>query len=113
MYANSTDPSDAAAYNMTLYGMDQVGAMHSHVIATVGNVSNYFIDNNSTMILQTEHTGVSTALASNATDPFSGLFTAVTNPGSLLPSPSWGLLLPIALFTVAFLIFLFQGLRPR
>ncbi|MGA9141407.1 MAG: hypothetical protein WBZ29_14365 [Methanocella sp.] len=79
--SQAMDSSDMGAYNLTMYGMDSVHSIQSNVIETVGNSSNYFInDTAATMAVQTDHTSVGTSL-------FSPLFN---DPASLLPTHSVG-----------------------
>ena len=39
--AQSMDPSDMEAYNMTMYGINQIHGVKTHIVTTVGNSSNY------------------------------------------------------------------------
>ena len=67
--ALSVDPADMGAYNLTMYGIDQVHFMKNNIVDTVGNASNYDLVNNTTvMALQTDQTGISPSLLSGLAD---------------------------------------------
>jgi hypothetical protein len=67
--AQSVDPSDMGAYNLTMYGIDQVHFMKNNIVDTVGNASNYDLVNNTTvMALQTDQTAISASLLSGLAD---------------------------------------------
>jgi hypothetical protein len=106
--AGSSDPADAAAYGMTMDGMNQIDGITDHVFDTVGNVSNYFINNSSTVTLQTEHTSVAQPLASAPIESFSSLFTHVaSDPGNFVQTNSTGFLVLGVIFSILLLKFLF------
>ena len=108
MQAQSSDPMDTGAYNLTMYGIDQIGLVNRHVMDTVGNVSNYFIDNSSTVNLQTEHTAVASSLASAPVDSISSLFSHVVNdPGNFIQANSTGFIVLIAVFSLLLGKFIF------
>jgi hypothetical protein len=99
--AGSSDPSDTAAYGMTMNGVDQINSITDHVFDTVGNVSNYFINNTSTVALQTEHTSVARPLASAPVDSFSSLFTHIaSDPGNFVHTNSTGFMVLGIIFSV-------------
>jgi hypothetical protein len=106
--AGYSDPTDAVAYGMTMDGMDQIGSITDHVFDTVGNVSNYFINNSSTVVLQTEHTSVAQPLASAPVDSFSSLFTHIaSDPGKFVQTNSTGFMVLGIIFSVLLGKFLF------
>jgi hypothetical protein len=106
--AGSSDPSDAAAYGMTMNGMDQIDGITNRVFDTIGNVSNYFTDNSSTVTLQTEHTSVAQPLASAPVDSFGSLFTHVaSDPGKFVQTNSTGFMILGVIFSILLLKFLF------
>ena len=85
------DASDMEAYNLTMYGMDSVHSVHSNIIETVGNSSNYFINDSTPMMaVQTDQTSIGTSL-------FSPLFN---DPASLLPTHSTGTLIVWVVFAL-------------
>jgi hypothetical protein len=108
MYAQSSDPTDMEAYNMTMQGMNQIDGITTHVFDTVGNVSNYFINNSSTVALQTEQSSIARPLVSVPIDSFSSLFTHMAiDPGQFIHTNSTGLTILGIIFAVLLGKFLF------
>jgi hypothetical protein len=106
--AGSSDPADAAAYGMTMNGVDQIDGITDHVFDTIGNASNYFIDNSSTATLQTEHTSVAQPLASAPIDSFGSLFAhAASDPGQFVQTNSTGFMVLGVIFSLLLCKFLF------
>lgn len=93
MQAQSMDPSDMGAYNLTMYGINQVHDAKTHIFNTVGNVNNYQLPGvaptplATALPLQTEHTGISASLTSGLTGGTDGLFSHIfTDPSSVMPT---------------------------
>jgi hypothetical protein len=106
--AGAPDPVDAAAYDMTMNGLDQINGVTDHVFGTIGNVSNYFINNSSTVALQTEHTSVAQPLASAPIDSFGSLFTHVaSDPGKFVQTNSTGFMVLGVVFSLLLGKFIF------
>jgi hypothetical protein len=106
--AGSSGSGDAAAYGMTMNGMDQINGITDRVFDTIGNVSNYFINNSSTVTLQTEHTSVAQPLSSAPIDSFGSLFTHVaSDPGQFVHTNSTGFMILGIIFSVLLCKFLF------
>jgi hypothetical protein len=99
--SGSMDPSDMEAYNLTMYGMDSVTSVQRNVIENVGNASNYFINNSTTVMtveteLQTEHTGVSSSMISHF----------FSDPTSILPTHDTGTMIVWVVFGAILVMFL-------
>lgn len=108
LHAGYTDPVDAGAYNLTMYGMDQISGIKDHVVDNIGNASNYFINNSSVVTLQTEHTSIAQPVASAPIESFSGLFTHVaTDPGNFVHTNSTGFMVLGIVFSVLLGKFIF------
>jgi hypothetical protein len=108
MQATSSDPADTGAYDMTMYGMDQIGGITGHVLDTIGNASNYFINNSSTVTLQTEHTSIAQPVASAPIDSFGSLFTHVaSDPGNFVHANGTGFMILGIIFSVLLGKFIF------
>lgn len=106
--AQSMDPSDMDAYNMTMSGMDAIHGLTGHIIDTVGNASNYAIGANATVAsIQTEHTSVSSSFTTDLINHAGNtVASAINDPGSLLSGPNTGLLVLGAVVSVALGLFL-------
>src|SRR5512135_2239331 len=64
--AQSMDPSDMGAYNLTMYGMSSIHETKTHIVGTVGNVSNYYLPVDPTPVATSmpyavEHTSISSS----------------------------------------------------
>lgn len=108
LHAGYTDPADAGAYNLTMYGMDQISGIKDHVVDNIGNASNYFINNSSVVTLQTEHTSIAQPVGSAPIDSFSSLFTHVaSDPGNFVHTNSTGFMVLGIVFSVLLGKFIF------
>jgi hypothetical protein len=108
LHAGSSDPLDAGAYNLTMYGVDQISGIKDHVVDNIGNASNYFINNSSVVPLQTEHTSVAQSVATAPVDSFSSLFTHVaSDPGNFVHTNSTGFMVLGIIFSVLLGKFIF------
>lgn len=103
--ASSMDPSDMGAYNLTMYGMNQVHDAQAHIVSTVGDVNNYNISVDPTpvatsMPFQVEHTSISSSLVTY-TGGSNGLFSHfIVDPSSILPTQHPSLWLVYGLFGI-------------
>jgi hypothetical protein len=108
MQATSYDPTDRTAYEMTMNGMNQIGGISDYVFDTVGNASNYALDNSTIVKLQTEHTSIAGAPTQAPVDSFSSLFThAVSDPGQFVHTNSTGFLILGVIFSLLLAKFIF------
>mgnify|MGYP005834713473 CR=1 FL=1 len=98
--AQSMDPADMEAYNMTMYGIDSIHDIKCNIMDTVGNVNNYDIYNNTTMgAYQVDPTAVPTTLTAGVASNSGGFFSPViTDPTSILPTNSPGQMLVFMTF---------------
>jgi len=91
MQAQSMDPSDMGAYNLTMYGINQIHESKTHVINTVGDVNNYQLPLDPTPVatsatFSVEHTSISSSLTS-LVGGSDGLFSHFfADPTSILPT---------------------------
>jgi hypothetical protein len=100
--SGTMDSSDMGAYNLTMYGVDSVHSVHSEIIGSVGNVSNYYINNSTpVMAAQTENTSMSTSLV--------GHF--LSDPTSILPTHDTGTMMVWVIFAVLLGMFFFMYKR--
>jgi hypothetical protein len=107
LHSSYSDP-DNGAYNLTRYGMDQITGIKDHVVHTVGNASNYFINNSSAATVQTEHTSVAGSALSAPIESFGSLFTHVaSDPGQFVHANSTGFMVLGVIFSVLLGKFIF------
>ncbi|OPY29683.1 MAG: hypothetical protein A4E28_00743 [Methanocella sp. PtaU1.Bin125] len=100
-YQAATGDMDTGAYDLTMYGIDSVTSVQRNVIENVGNASNYFINNSTTVMtveteLQTEHTGVSSSMISHF----------FSDPTSILPTHDTGTMMVWIVFGIILVMFL-------
>lgn len=89
--AQSMDPSDMGAYNLTMYGVNQIHESKTHIINTVGDVNNYQLPLDPTPVatsatFQVEHTSISSSLTSFVGGPDSLFSHFLADPTSILPT---------------------------
>ena len=97
--AGSADPTDKGAYDLTMYGIDQISGITGHVFDTLGNAS--VIGDTSAISAQTGHASAGTTLASAPIDSFGSLFNhIVTDPGQFMQTNSTGFMVLGAVFTL-------------
>jgi hypothetical protein len=109
--ASSMDPSDMEAYNLTMYGMNQVRDSQVHIVSTVGDVNNYRIPEEAAALMAdptpvatsatyaVEHTSISSSLTSftvpdNLFSPF------LADPSCILPTHTPSLWLVYGIFGI-------------
>jgi hypothetical protein len=108
LQATSCDPTDRTAYDMTMNGMNQVGGISDYVFDTVGNASNYALNNSSIVKLQTEHTSIAGATTQAPVDSFGSLFNhVVSDPGQFVHTNSTGFMILGIIFSVLLAKFIF------
>ncbi|MCD1294130.1 hypothetical protein CUJ83_03870 [Methanocella sp. CWC-04] len=106
--AQSMDPSDMGAYNLTMYGINSITDIKSHIMNTVGDVNNYDIYNSTTMgAYQVDPTAVPTTLMSGVVSQSSGAFSSGTVTTNLMPVHDPVLLLVIIAFVIVLGKFIF------
>ncbi|WP_424358802.1 hypothetical protein [Methanocella sp. MCL-LM] len=90
--AQSMDPSDMEAYNMTMYGVNQIHGVKTHIVSTVGDVNNYNLPVDPTPVATsvpyvTEHTSISSSIVSLTGGGSEHIFSHfLADPASILPT---------------------------